>query len=286
MAAATTICYNPSFFFKGSILLRQRYLKNTSFAYSLSASRSSLSGGFGPRKPVLGRNSFWVSKTMDESVRTSASRDGNSDEHIRVLEQEAFIDGSAQFRPKFLSVEMEYTLNKLSKWIVTALFGGVIFWRHDAEALWFAAGSILNALLSVWLKHILNQERPSDLKSDPGMPSSHAQSIFFTVFFVILSIVEWLGLNGFTIAMGGLALAFGSFFSYLRVSQQLHTMSQVIVGAAIGSIFSILWYWLWNGFMLDAFVSFLWVRTVVVLGSAGLCLGFVLFAIRYWLQDD
>jgi len=74
-----------------------------------------------------------------------------------------------------------------SKWIVAALFGCFILWRHDAEALWFTAGSILNALLSVLLKHILNQERPSTLKSDPGMPSSHAQSIFFAVFFVILS---------------------------------------------------------------------------------------------------
>ena len=76
------------------------------------------------------------------------------------------------------------------------------------------------------------------------------------------------------------------FQSYLRVSQQLHTVSQVVVGAAIGSISSILWYWLWNGYMLDAFVSSLWVRIIVVLGSAGLCIGFVLFVIRHWLQDD
>ena len=70
------------------------------------------------------------------------------------------------------------------------------------------------------------------------------------------------------------------FQSYQRVSQQLHTVSQVVVGAAIGSIFSILWYWLWNGYMLDAFVSSLWVRIIVVLGSAGLCIGFVLSPIN------
>jgi len=70
------------------------------------------------------------------------------------------------------------------------------------------------------------------------------------------------------------------------VSQQLHTVSQVVVGTVIGSIFSFLWYWLWNGFILDLFVSYLGVRIVVVLGSVGLCVGFVLFAIRYWLQDD
>ncbi|KAJ1408855.1 Phosphatidic acid phosphatase type 2/haloperoxidase [Sesbania bispinosa] len=223
---------------------------------------------------------------MNESPRTFALRDGENDGNTQALEQEAFVDGLSKFRPKFLSQEMEYTLNKMSKWLVAALFGGLILWRHDAEALWFGAGSVLNALLSVWLKRVLNQERPTTLKSDPGMPSSHAQSIFFTVFFVILSSIELLGLNGFTIVISALVLAFGSFFSYLRVSQQLHTMNQVIVGAAIGSIFSILWYWLWNGFVLDAFVSSLWVRIIVVLGSVGLCLGFVVFAIRYWLQDE
>lgn len=122
-----------------------------------------------------------------------------------------------------------------SKWIVTILFGVFIIWRHDAEALWFAAGSILNAMFSISLKQILNQKRPSTLKSDPGMPSSHAQSIFFTVIFIILSSnfshllfpfklsnhdlifcffddaagVELLRINELTIS--GLALAFGSY---------------------------------------------------------------------------
>ncbi|WVZ09495.1 hypothetical protein V8G54_014025, partial [Vigna mungo] len=274
MAAASSICQTPFTLFQGSNCLKRRNLKNTSLPRCFSPSRSLLYSGFISRRPLLRRDSFWVSKTMDESVRTSAFRDGEGDENIQVFEQEAFIDGPSPFQSKFLSHEVEYKLNRLSKWIVTALFGGFILWRHDAEALWFTSGSILNALLSVLLKHILNQERPSTLKSDPGMPSSHAQSIFFAVFFVILSGVEWLGLNVFTIAMSGLVLTFGSFFvsSYLRVSQQLHTVNQVVVGAVIGSIFSILWYWLWNGFILDVFVSSLWVRIVVVLGSVGLCI--------------
>lgn len=71
---------------------------------------------------------------------------------------------------------------------MAATFGGVLLWRHDAEAIWVAMGSIVNALLSVVLKRVLNQERPvAGLKSDPGMPSSHAQSIFFTVVFTIAS---------------------------------------------------------------------------------------------------
>jgi hypothetical protein len=75
-----------------------------------------------------------------------------------------------------------------SKWLVAALFGAVILWRHDAEAMWAVLGSIVNSILSVILKRIFNQERPdSTLRSDPGMPSSHGQSIFFTVVFAILS---------------------------------------------------------------------------------------------------
>nr|XP_012573715.2 lipid phosphate phosphatase epsilon 1, chloroplastic-like isoform X2 [Cicer arietinum] len=132
-------------------------------------------------------------------------------------------------------------INWLSKWIISVFFGVFIIWRNDGEALWFAAGSILNVVFSILLKQILNQKRPSTLKSDPGMPSSHAQSIFFTLMFIILSSVKLLRINELTITTSGLALAFGSYFSYLRVSQKLHTVSQVIVGAVIGSICSILW---------------------------------------------
>lgn len=71
---------------------------------------------------------------------------------------------------------------------MSASFAGVIIWRHDAEALWVVMGSVVNAILSKILKRILNQERPvSTLRSDPGMPSSHAQSIFFIVTYIILS---------------------------------------------------------------------------------------------------
>ncbi|KAE9612970.1 hypothetical protein Lal_00027695 [Lupinus albus] len=261
---------------------QKRHFKISSFPHTFSASKSNLCGGFIPKTATLGRNRFWVSNAMSDSALSN----NKSNENIQLFEQEAFIDDSTQFCAKFLSPQLESTLNRLSKWIVTVLIGCFILWRHDAEALWFGAGSILNGLLSVWLKRILNQERPTTLKSDPGMPSSHAQSIFFAAFFVILLSVEWLGLNVFTIFVSGLVLASAAFFSYLRVSQKLHTMSQVVVGAAIGSIFSTLWYWLWNAFLLDAFISSIWVRIVVVLGSAGLCLSFFLFAISHWLQNE
>lgn len=75
-----------------------------------------------------------------------------------------------------------------SKWIVSVLFCSVILLKHDAEALWTVLGSVFNVTLSVTLKRVINQERPvANLRSDPGMPSSHAQSISFIVTFSIVS---------------------------------------------------------------------------------------------------
>ncbi|KAK8653182.1 hypothetical protein V6N13_127192 [Hibiscus sabdariffa] len=133
---------------------------------------------------------------MIKTLVLKDSRDG--DDGIQVLEQESFIDGSIRAQG------LKATLNRLSKWLVSALFGGVILWRHDAEALWMEMGLIVNALVSIRLKRVLNQERPVvELKSDPGMPSSHAQSIFYIVVFTIASMSIYV-----------LALAFGSYFRF------------------------------------------------------------------------
>lgn len=75
-----------------------------------------------------------------------------------------------------------------SKWLISAILIVFLLWRHDALALWASVGSALNATLSVVLKHLLNHERPvSGLRSDPGMPSSHAQSIGYTITFLAVS---------------------------------------------------------------------------------------------------
>ena len=75
-----------------------------------------------------------------------------------------------------------------SKWLVAGCFTLAALWKHDAEIIWISLGAVANSLLSVILKRMLNHERPSSaLRSDPGMPSSHAQSIFFAATVLILS---------------------------------------------------------------------------------------------------
>ena len=74
--------------------------------------------------------------------------------------------------------------------------------------------------------------------------------------------------------------------SWLRIYQQLHTISQVIVGAVLGSVFAYLWFWSWDAIVLKAFISYLWVRIVVILGAGAFCLGFLAHVIRHWIRDE
>ncbi|PHU24924.1 hypothetical protein BC332_03256 [Capsicum chinense] len=217
---------------------------------------------------------------MADSVRNRATVD---DVNLGVLEQEALIDGFSTFA----SAGLNATLNSLSKWLVAAVFCIILLWRHDTEAIWAASGSVLNAGLSTVLKRILNQERPvSTIRSDPGMPSSHAQSIFYTLMFCIVSMVEYFGLNGITAVMSALIFAIGSYLSWLRVSQQLHTISQVAVGAALGFSFSVFWFWLWDAIVLKVYLSNLWVQLIIVLGTATICVCFLLYVFRYWVLEQ
>ena len=60
----------------------------------------------------------------------------------------------------------------------------------------------------------------------------------------------------------------------------------MLVGALLGTIVSIAWFSLWHAFVYDAFVSSIWVRIIVVIGSISLCTGFVIYVIRNWLNDE
>uniref|UniRef100_A0A1J3DG05 Lipid phosphate phosphatase epsilon 2, chloroplastic n=1 Tax=Noccaea caerulescens TaxID=107243 RepID=A0A1J3DG05_NOCCA len=244
----------------------------------------------------LNRRKIWsVSrpKTMADLVKTHALRDGNSsdgEERFQTLEQEAFINSPSELQNDLVADAgggIEAVANRLSKWVVATLFGSVVLLRHDGAALWAVIGSVSNSALSASLKRILNQERPvATLRSDPGMPSSHAQSISFISVFTVLSVMEWLGTNELSLFLSGLILALGSYFTWLRVSQKLHTTSQVVVGAILGSVFSTLWYIAWNSLVLEAFASSFSVQVAVFLAAAASALGFAVYVLLNWFKDD
>ena len=73
-----------------------------------------------------------------------------------------------------------------SRWAVAVTVAAVVVWRHDDGVYWAVIGGLLNAASSKFLKRVFNQQRPLTalgLKDDPGMPSSHAQSLgFFSLY--------------------------------------------------------------------------------------------------------
>jgi dolichyldiphosphatase len=103
--------------------------------------------------------------------------------------------------------------------------------------LYYINGAVMNAILSKVLKNIFKVPRPALANEGGyGMPSSHAQSLFY--FVTILSCLgnkniskdnRIYGYIGFV-----LTLAYAVIASTWRVVTHLHTYTQTIVGALLG----------------------------------------------------
>ncbi|KAI4981375.1 hypothetical protein ZWY2020_021867 [Hordeum vulgare] len=179
---------------------------------------------------------------------------------------------------------VEVALNRMSKWLVSASFAFAALWKHDGEIMWALMGAVANTVLSSVLKKLLNHERPAPaLRSDPGMPSSHAQSIFYAATFLVLSVFYWLGPNYLAMIIGATTIASAS---YLLWCHGVFTLNQILVGATVGSAFSAMWFALWHLLVREAFASSLWVQIPVVLGSVVFCVAFVVYIIQHWLKDE
>ncbi|XP_039125008.1 lipid phosphate phosphatase epsilon 2, chloroplastic-like [Dioscorea cayenensis subsp. rotundata] len=238
----------------------------------------------------LSKRRLWKSlrvsdqKSMPELVPIGkfGGSDGAEEETEMILGN----DSSTQ-RRGFGRAEFDSFFNRVSKWLVAFLFGLAILWKHDAEVSWAVMGAVINSGLSVTLKRVLNHQRPvSGLRSDPGMPSSHAQSLFYAAVLGIISLLQWKGINFITVSMAVFTLAFGSYLTWLRVSQRLHTISQVVVGGMLGSACAITWVWLWHSFVHRAFTSSVWAGIIVLIGSALFCVVFLFHVVQHWFTDE
>lgn len=123
------------------------------------------------------------------------------------------------------------------------------------EFITFAAlcGQLGNTALNVVLKHYINEPRPATTTlSGPGMPSNHAQFIFFTASFWALHILNkrvvtianlpFLSSNSIRRLLVLLLLLFSSGVGFSRVYLGYHFPEQVYIGAAIGATTGSLWY--------------------------------------------
>jgi membrane-associated phospholipid phosphatase len=105
----------------------------------------------------------------------------------------------------------------------------------------FAVGAGLNAALNHLLKYWIHAPRPSDAPKEDywgaqrsGMPSGHAQMAAYVAAFVAQSLHD----PATTALFACLAIA----VSGLRYVQQYHTVAQLGVGLAVGSLVGICTY--------------------------------------------
>ena len=113
----------------------------------------------------------------------------------------------------------------------------------------FVSGFILNNILNIILKLFIKEPRPNDEKKSIeigvvngahigfdkfGMPSGHAQSVFYSLTFCywVLRSVEWFY---FMIFIAGLTV-------FQRWKYRKHSILQLCVGGTLGSLFATLVY--------------------------------------------
>ncbi|GBP41088.1 Dolichyldiphosphatase 1 [Eumeta japonica] len=83
-------------------------------------------------------------------------------------------------------------------------FIALILFRRDLHTIAFFLGTLINELVNVILKHIICEARPlarGHLYTEYGMPSSHAQFIWFFTFYVLYFVVISTETSSMTVRM-------------------------------------------------------------------------------------
>lgn len=127
-----------------------------------------------------------------------------------------------------------------SKFLVSSLAATVLLLTDSWAPLFYIIAAVTNGVLSKVIKNSLKQPRP--LQSDKGgygMPSSHAQSFFF---FLMVLVVNHRRIfpNGYIALVTCSTLAvYAVVASSWRVTTQLHTTAQTVVGGALGTLVAV-----------------------------------------------
>ena len=141
--------------------------------------------------------------------------------------------------------------------IILFLISVFLLWNKSNYLTYYIYGYILNLLLTLFLKGIFKQPRPSEdqklfklaIKESKsiyfidgypydvfGMPSGHCSSVLYSTMFIF-----WVFKNNNFLLM---YLLISLITIIQRVNSSNHTVLQVIVGALIGTIFSYLIFYM------------------------------------------
>lgn len=117
--------------------------------------------------------------------------------------------------------------------------------RCAARAL--PVSQLLNELLNNVLKHWIKQPRPVALVrfhlGSYGMPSDHAQFMFFAAAYVLLfASLRWGQPLYARVGWCLVAVCFAAAVTLSRVYLMYHTPEQILVGALVGSVAGVAWF--------------------------------------------
>ena len=131
-----------------------------------------------------------------------------------------------------------------------------LLWQKSTLFFYYIIGYILNCIVNIVLKGLIQQARPSDdgkllkiaLKNGKksifrdgipydifGMPSGHAQCCFYTTFYI------WFALKNMYLFLA--FFIFSLIISFQRVFFNYHSILQIIVGSIVGVLLAYLFYY-------------------------------------------
>ncbi|KAJ7531911.1 hypothetical protein O6H91_14G064000 [Diphasiastrum complanatum] len=181
-----------------------------------------------------------------------------------------------------------HEMNKATKWAASGSTAAVVLWRHDDAVMWAITGAVVNAANSKLLKRLINQQRPAtvaEVNLEPGMPSTHAQSLAYLGTYAAFGIFEWSGVSLTSLFLAFAILLCASYMARLRVSEGLHTPAQVIVGATLGCASASIWLWMWLAFVQNLTLSFTWARALLFVSFLSSAIGFIVYALAKWFHQ-
>lgn len=139
------------------------------------------------------------------------------------------------------------TAADLTKLVVCVAVAATALVRQDCGVILYIGGALLNAGSAKLLKRIINQSRPDGAtKVDPGMPSSHATSLSFLSILCAAAIVDvqtTLFAPAVRLAAAASAVTAAVVACSWRVYCGYHTVPQILVGWALGTLNSAIWTW-------------------------------------------
>eukprot|EP01112_Ceratiomyxa_fruticulosa_P020560 TRINITY_DN7035_c0_g1_i1.p1 TRINITY_DN7035_c0_g1~~TRINITY_DN7035_c0_g1_i1.p1 ORF type:complete len:223 (+),score=26.75 TRINITY_DN7035_c0_g1_i1:299-967(+) len=132
--------------------------------------------------------------------------------------------------------------------VIVVGFLTLLLFKRDLRTGSFFGGQIVNEGLNYILKKTLKEARPAiikELKTDYGLPSSHAQFMyFFAVYATFMFLNENIKFQGkrWNLFFAVVVQIIAGLVAYSRVYLFYHTSKQVLVGCVIGVFTGSAWY--------------------------------------------